>query len=83
MDIEHDVKVVKIGPDFQKDVDQLSADGWKLMPGTVAVAVYTMFREKNMPAEPPPPDVGGIKSEMHVDDTLVGIIKANGKFERF
>jgi hypothetical protein len=82
MDIEHDIKVVKIGPDFQKDVDQLGADGWKIFPGVTPVAVYTMFREKNAPAELIPPE-SVAQGEMHIDDPLVGIIKANGKYERF
>jgi hypothetical protein len=80
MDIEHDTKIVKIGPDFQKDIDQLTADGWRLLPGAQPVAIYQMFREIDIPVETPP---GFAQGEMHVDDTLVGIIRQNGKFERF
>jgi hypothetical protein len=86
MDIEHDTKIVKIGPDFQKDIDQLTADGWRLLPGAQPVAVYQMFREKKVEVlvnelEVQPP--GFAQGEMHVDDTLVGIVRQNGKFERF
>jgi hypothetical protein len=81
MDIEHDVKMVRVGPDFQKDVEQLRVDGWKLVPGTTPVAIYTMFREKI--AADVPIDVGFAQGEMIMDDTKVGILRSNGKFERF
>jgi hypothetical protein len=83
MDVEHDTKVVKIGPDFQKDIDQLTTDGWRLLPGAQPVAIYQMFREKDVPAELPLPGESIAQGEMHVDDTLVGIVRSNGKFERF
>ena len=74
MEIEHEVKVLPIDDKLQSEVQKLQKEGWEVAAGTLPVAVYHLVRIKR----PAPPSAGAGMAQLSIDDTKVGILKADG-----
>jgi len=70
VEVEHLVKVLPIDDNYLTEIDNLRKDGWELMQGVPAVAVYHLIRAKNR-------DVGPTgKGDMLIDESKVFVIPA-------
>ncbi len=71
IEIEHDVKVIPIDADLQKEIEKFVADGWELMSGVVPVAIYHVVRAKDRSKAL---SAGGI-GHMAIDESKVMILR--------
>ncbi len=79
MQVEHDIKIVPLDENFDKELQQMQADGWKPAPGFPPFAVYPVVRDQSVPVQPP--GFGGVASG-HIDDSKAFIRKPDGKMYR-
>jgi len=71
-EVEHKTEMLVIDSELPSKIEALKADGWQLIPNVNPVAVYHLIRPKNRPKE--------MELKMVIDDTKVGILKADGSF---
>jgi hypothetical protein len=77
-EFETDVKMIPINDELPGKIDALKADGWELIAGVQPVAIYHIVR-KIVKEEP---QSGDVQLRMAVDESKVGVLRANGTFEK-
>ncbi len=80
MQVEHDMRVILLDENFDKELQKAQAEGWKPAPGFPPFAIYPMVRDQSVPAQPPQ-GFGGMLTG-HIDDSKVLTRKADGKLYR-
>lgn len=76
-DIEHEVKVLPIDENLQKELEKLTADGWQMVPGTRGMAIYHVVREKRAPGMA---SAGGVGT-LQIDESKVFVLKPDGTIQ--
>ena len=71
IELERVVKTIEIDKNFPTEIEKLKNDGWELIAGIPAVAVYHLVRNKNRP-----PLSASAKAHLKIDESKVGIIRA-------
>lgn len=81
MDIEHDLKIITIDDNFQKELEKISNEGWIIPPGIPGIAVYHLVRPKGAQPQAPAGDGLGGVAKLAIDDTKVHILKPDGTLQ--
>lgn len=75
MPFEHQLKVLIVDLDLQKNIDAMTADGWKLLPDVKPVAIFHLVKETAAVA--PLAGVGGV-AELKIDESKIVILRKDG-----
>ncbi len=79
MEIEHCVKTFTFDDSLQQALQEMSAEGWTLVPGIVPVAVYHLVRIKGQqPDQQPPAATHQPRMRIHIDESKIKILR-NGE----
>lgn len=80
MEVEYTTKMIPVGdPEVYKtEMEKLGKEGWMLVPGVQPVAIYSLVRQKNVPANPPTV-AAGATPVLTIDDSKIFMIRADGK----
>lgn len=73
MEVEHDIKVIKVDANLTAEIERLTKDGWTLVPGVQPIAIYHVVRQKQATAQ-----ANSGKGTMMIDDSKIGILR-NGQ----
>ena len=74
MEVEHTVKVFPLDANLQNNIQNMTAEGWLLLPGVSPVAIYHCVRIKGDVASQ---DIDGHKpvAKISIDETKVHIMR--------
>lgn len=76
MEFEHHTAVIPVDKNFETTLKKLvEVDGWIIVPHILPIAIYQLVRPIKGG------DAMGAKLKMSVDDTKVGILRADGTHE--
>lgn len=73
-DVERETVTLPIDEKLVPEMQRRETEGWKIDPDAKPMATYHMIRTKNQPG------AGGI-GELSIDDSKIGILRADGSFE--
>lgn len=73
-EFEREKRVIPVDANLPDEVKKIVDDGWQIDPEIQPVAVYHLVRPIKRPGL-------GIKADMRIDDTKIGILRADGSFE--
>lgn len=75
-DVEYEVRMLEVNENMPGIVQAWQADGWTLIPNIPPVTIYHIVRLKNRPTAIPDAQL-----RMQIDDSKIGILRANGTME--
>lgn len=75
MNIERQIKTIPVDANLPAEIQKLIAEGWKVADDIPPVALYHLTREVK------PANEAGVRIEMHIDETKIKIMRADGTLE--
>jgi hypothetical protein len=72
MEIEFELKIMKIDEGLQEKIQTMLQEGWQVSPGHHAVAIYPVQRAKSTQA---PQGLMGAASTLGIDETKIKILR--------